>query len=1147
MANLPRISVVTPSYNQGCFLEECIRSVLDQGYPNLEYIIIDGGSTDGSVDVIRKYQDRLAFWVSERDEGQADAINKGCRRATGELVAWLNSDDYYLPGSLETVAKAHTQNPQASFYFGDGCRVDASGRTLGKFFPDGKVLFGRGAMIYGLNTILQPATFMNRSHLVQVNYLDPELHWGLDTDLWIRLSQRADPVPVQAVLAASREYGATKTSTGSFRRIEELRRIAEKHGGLPMTPGVLCYFLATLHQMSVDHEDVFPGVFRTRLKEFWEFVGLLMAKYGAHPDGFLRAPPAHPARRYLQVLWNRPVPEEVLADSTRPRQAPESADAEEPRILSLASARAVREKPLRIAIDLRHVTLGSSGGVALLLKGVLEALFARHPEQEFHLFTTIFNRGLLERLPDNVHCWTFPVEDYFADIDLFLMEKQIDVLFCGFPNEKQLRFPLARQVVMIPDIQHEIYPEFFDLAQLRGRRAAFNRVLGRAGAVGTISGFARQTLLDHEWTRCPDIFLMSPALSVTQPADPEALSGAEKALLPAGDFFLYPANLWPHKNHRRVLQAFGQFLKESGRAAALVLTGHPEGWPALQQEFPDLPVRHLGFVRPQLLSVLLARARALVFFSLYEGFGMPLLDAFHAGTPVICSNTTSLPEVGGDAALSCDPTDAAAMSALMARVCTDESLRAELSSRGKERLAAYTWERSAENLFQALRRVADRAGRAEAEAPTAAEDDLPLVTIVTPSYNQGEFLKRTIDSVLAQTYPNIEYIVMDGGSKDDSVEILKSYGDRFRWVSEPDGGQTDAINKGFARSHGQIRTYLNSDDVLAPDAVARVVDYFRRHPDCDLAYGRGAYIDKEDRVTGLYQTLEYSFEELMSWCCICQPAAFWRTRIAGKVGPFNDRLNYAMDYEYWLRIDRAGGRIEHLHDLLAFSRLYAETKTLSARRQVYREIFAVCQQHGGYVHFNNFKGLWHYLCWEKESGWPRRFRRLPGFSEKMARLHHAWYHRRQYSWPRLARAAARRGKRLLLGVARLALRLPGKLLGRAVQLVKGRSARPVQGFWPDNWLEPTCSVSLKGRPVGQDFRLAGTAPVDMTLRVQVAGKVVGTYPLQANKYEHIRFRVEADAGERLVLHFSGAVTDATQRRVSFFVQDTNLFMEHEVA
>src|SRR5262249_60187171 len=121
---------------------------------------------------------------------------------------------------------------------------------------------------------------------------------------------------------------------------------------------------------------------------------------------------------------------------------------------------------------------------------------------------------------------------------------------------------------------------------------------------------------------------------------------------PWGDFFLFPATLGPHKNQGRLLEAFARFRQQTRRPICLVLTGHPDGWPALQAGYPDLPVHHLGFVRPALLRHLYERARALVFFSLHEGFGMPLLEAFDAGTPVRCSTTTSLPEVGGDAVLA---------------------------------------------------------------------------------------------------------------------------------------------------------------------------------------------------------------------------------------------------------------------------------------------------------------------------------------------------------------------------------------------------------------------------------------------------------------------------------------------------------------
>jgi glycosyltransferase involved in cell wall biosynthesis len=267
---------------------------------------------------------------------------------------------------------------------------------------------------------------------------------------------------------------------------------------------------------------------------------------------------------------------------------------------------------------------------------------------------------------------------------------------------------------------------------------------------------------------------------------------------------------------------------------------------------------------------------------------------------------------------------------------------------------------------------------------------LPLVSIVTPSYNQGRFLRRTIDSVLGQDYPHIDYLVIDGGSSDESVAILQEYGKRFAWVSEPDRGQTDAINKGLARARGDIFAYLNSDDVLLPGAVAAVVRYFREQPEWDLIYGNAYFIDVEDRVLGNYPTAAYSFARLLESCCICQPAAFWRRRIAERVGPFDAELHFAMDYDYWMRIDRAGGQLVHVPETLACSRLYAQTKTLSRRLDVYREILQTCVKHAGEPSFSHCLAYWHHRCHERADGWPRSLRRLPHGAWWLALLHSRW-------------------------------------------------------------------------------------------------------------------------------------------------------------
>jgi glycosyltransferase involved in cell wall biosynthesis len=284
--DIPMISVVTPSFNQGRFLRQCIESVLLQTHRRFEFLIIDGGSTDETLSIIREYESSINYWISESDGGQSDAINKGFLRSSGEIVAWLNTDDYYLPGAFDSVVDAYRADPSAPFYFGDGLRVDETGSVIANFFPAGTLAFDRQALVMGLNYILQPSTFINRRALEQVGYLDTGLHYGLDSDFWMRLSGLGAPRVVPSVLAATREYATTKTASGSFERIEELRTISMKYSGLPITPGVLCYFLDTLHRFVQKQKDSFPAGYLSDIELFWQKTAALLERYNARSDGF---------------------------------------------------------------------------------------------------------------------------------------------------------------------------------------------------------------------------------------------------------------------------------------------------------------------------------------------------------------------------------------------------------------------------------------------------------------------------------------------------------------------------------------------------------------------------------------------------------------------------------------------------------------------------------------------------------------------------------------------------------------------------------------------------------------------------------------------------------------------------------------------
>jgi glycosyltransferase involved in cell wall biosynthesis len=206
ISDRPLVSIVTPSFNQARYLEDTIRSVLDQDYPKLEYIVVDGASSDGSVDIIRKYASRLSWWVSEQDSGQAEAINKGLAHARGEIVAWLNSDDYYLPGTISAVEQAFKANPDAVLVYGDMLAVDEHGETI-------NILRYNQLNLEDLlcfQIIGQPAVFFRREALEKAGNLDPTYHCMLDHHLWLRIALHGQILHVDQTWAAARYHSEAK-------------------------------------------------------------------------------------------------------------------------------------------------------------------------------------------------------------------------------------------------------------------------------------------------------------------------------------------------------------------------------------------------------------------------------------------------------------------------------------------------------------------------------------------------------------------------------------------------------------------------------------------------------------------------------------------------------------------------------------------------------------------------------------------------------------------------------------------------------------------------------------------------------------------------------------------------------------------------
>ena len=224
---------------------------------------------------------------------------------------------------------------------------------------------------------------------------------------------------------------------------------------------------------------------------------------------------------------------------------------------------------------------------------------------------------------------------------------------------------------------------------------------------------------------------------------------------------------------------------------------------------------------------------------------------------------------------------------------------------------------------------------------------MPLLSVIIPSYQQGRFIERTLQSILNQEIDGIEIIIQDGGSTDETLSIIQRYAAQYphliQYVSQKDKGQTDAINQGLRKAHGEILCYLNSDDTFYPGALKKVLQTFQQSPEALILYGKANHIDEEDLIIEPYPVEPWNYKKLIETCYISQPACFWRREVMNKFGLFDETLHYTMDYEYWLRV---GKQIPFLFidATLAGSRCHPDAKTWSQKPKAYAEMVQMYQR-----------------------------------------------------------------------------------------------------------------------------------------------------------------------------------------------------------
>ena len=675
-----KLSIVTPSYNQARFLEACIDSVLNQNYPDLEYLVMDGGSKDLSVEILKTYGNQI-IWVSEPDGGQAAAVNKGILRATGDVIGWLNSDDIYYPGSFEAVMKVFEEHPEIDVVYGHADHIREDGSYMEDYYTE-KWDYER---LKEVCFICQPAVFFRRQTVMDIGLLNPDRQFAMDYDLWLRMGKEHPFYFLNKKLAGSRLYAENKT-LGFVEQvhIDIMDTVLEDTGSIPER-----WLQGSAESIARDKGYTIENEVKYR-----EYVNFVYSKMKELADRF----GMNKEHDYKKLPYS-------YASNMK---------------IGIDASMALQDKPQGVGVTAREII----GALARNNPGFnycIYPAFEDHIEEqclnskeysEYKNVIYAYKGGIVSALYNVINHvrLSFAAGDVEA-IDKMCLYPNV-VLYPSFTFSKPLASRCA-SVYMLYDLSFLEHIEYTTEANFDYCYKHLFRAAMYADYFISISEYTKQKFLEYfpfvDPERVRVAYLGGKELYKHDPIDKDYEGLNVDFTKP---FWLSVGTVEPRKNIINLIYAYAELKKQTETFPLYIAGG--KGWKdgSIYKSVRELglenDVHFLGYVTDQQLNALYHECYSLVYPSFYEGFGLPILEAMSAGAPVICSNTTSMPEVGGDAALYVDPASKMDIADKMSMLQNNRELRDSLVEKSRIQADRFGWDNCArvvqETIFSAISR-----------------------------------------------------------------------------------------------------------------------------------------------------------------------------------------------------------------------------------------------------------------------------------------------------------------------------------------------------------------------------------------------------------------------------------------------------------